>query len=493
MEAKMNKLPIRLLFAFVIAILPCFAISTVACSCLAIPSPYKAYEEATAVFIGKVVSSKDVPYEESIRDKKFTVSNRQFQFIIEESFKGAKKDSEIYISVGRIDSSCYQGFTVGETYLVYAYGNSGTILGSGACTRTDDVESAFDDIHYIRGLLRGAPEPRIYGAVARIGNDLKSESNLTEPIEGIKILIEGEKNQRFEVITNKQGFYSASKIPDGRYKLRPQLPDRYMSYFPAEEEVVLESQGTTDYERVQRGRSAYVKFNIGWNNKISGTVVDAEGNLVERAVVRLLPVERASEKMNPMYENIADHLGKDGKYEIHGKTPGNYILAVEVYAPFVSGVKTARTFYPEASSPEKAAVITLGESDELNLDIKLLPNQVMRQIEGVMVWSDGSPVAKNGHVYLEKLGNSEDKNNLRYDLERVDEQGLFTIQVFEDAEYWLNAGVGTLGLKFGEIPVDLWDRGVREIKAQPIKLKVNKDMPPLKVIIPLPEGLTAPK
>jgi hypothetical protein len=492
MENKMKKSLIRILLVLVIITLPYFAGSAQACSCFATPSPYKAYQDATAVFIGKVVSSKDVPYEESIGDKKFTVYERHFHFIVEESFKDTK-ESEIDISVGRVDSSCYQGFAIGESYLVYAYGNSGNILGSGACTRTNNLKWAFDDVHYIRAMVRGAPEPRIYGAVARIGNDPGSESALVEPLGGVKILIKGEKNQHFEALTDKQGFYSVTKIPDGRYKIRPVLPAKYMSYYPAEEEVFLDSQGGIDYEVVKRGRSVYARFDIGWNNRISGRVLDAEGQPVERAVVRLLPVERAADKMKPMFESIADHLGKDGKYVINGKTPGRYILAVEVYAPFVSGAKTARTYYPQAGSPEKAEVIVLGETAELNLDIKLLPGQVIRQIEGSIVWSDGSPVTKNGHVFLEKLGDSEDKNNVRYDLESVDGQGRFTVQVFENAEYFLNAEVGTLGVKFGNTSGDLWDQGIREIKAQPIKLKVSKDMQPLKIIIPLPEGLTAPK
>lgn len=483
----MHRFLLRILFAFVI-VLPYCALSTQACSCFAIPSPYKAYSEAAAVFIGKVVSSKDVPYEENVRDKKFTVYDRHFHFIVEESFKG-KKDAEIDINVGRIDSSCYRGFTIGERYLVYAYELSGTILGSGPCTRTNSIKTAFDDVHYIRAMLRGAPEPRIYGAVARVGNDLRSESVLVEPIAGIKVLIEGEQNQRFEALTDKQGFYSLTQIPDGKYKVRPVLPNGHVG----EVQIILDSQGGNDYERVQRGHSAYARFDIGWNNSISGRVVDAEGRPVERAVVRLLPVERASDKMNPTNEGIADHLGKDGKYGIHGKTPGRYILAVEVYAPFASGAQTARTYYPQASSPEKAEVIVLGESDDKSLDIRLLPGQVIRQIEGVMVWSDESPVTKNGFVFLEKLEDSTSKNNVRYDLEIGDKQGRFTVQLYENAEYWLNAQVGTLGVKFGNLSGTLWDQGIREIKAQPIKLKVSKDMPPLKIVIPLPEGLIAPK
>jgi hypothetical protein len=488
----MNKPLTRMSFALIIIVLPYFVRSSQACSCLPIPTPYNAYQEAAAVFIGKVVSSKDVAYEERIRDKQFTVYDRQFHFIIEESFKGTK-DTEVDINVGRIDSSCYQGFSIGESYLVYAYGNSGNILGSGACTRTNKIKWAFDDIHYIRAMLRGAPEPRIYGAVARSGNDLKSESALVEPIEGIKILIEGEKNQRFEAITNKQGFYSITKIPDGRYKVRPILPDKYMSYFPAEGEVILDTQGGTDYERVQRGRSAYARFDIGWNNKISGRVLDAEGNLVERAVVRLLPVERASEKMNPIYEGIADHLGKDGKYVITGQTPGRYVLAVEVYAPFLSTTKASRTYYPQADNPEKAKMIVLSESDNLSLDIKLMPDQVVRLIEGVLIWSDGRSVIEHGYVFLEKFENSDDKNNTRFDLSRIEGEGRFTVQVFEGAEYWLHAQVGTLGLDFGTGQNDLWDRGIQELKSQPMKLKVSRDNSPLRIVIPLPEGVSAPK
>src|SRR6185503_1699631 len=99
--------------------------------------------------------------------------------------------------------------------------------------------------------------------------------------------------------------------------------------------------------------------------------------------------------------------------------------------------KTARTYYPQAGNPEKAEVIVLGESDELKLEVRLLPQQVTRQIEGVMVWSYGSPVTKNGWVFLEKLDGSEGKINVRYDLGIVDRQGRFTVQGFENAEYWL--------------------------------------------------------
>ena len=83
---------------------------------------------------------------------------------------------------------------------------------------------------------------------------------------------------------------------------------------------------------------------------------------------------------------------------------------------------------------------------------------------------------------LEKLDGSIGKNKWKYDLEIVDRQGRFTVQVFENAEYWLKAQVGTLGVKFGNLVGNLWDQGIKEINAQPIKLKVSRDMQPLRII-----------
>jgi hypothetical protein len=167
-------------------------------------------------------------------------------------------------------------------------------------------------------------------------------------------------------------------------------------------------------------------------------------------------------------------------------------LAAEVYAPLAPGVNPARTYYPQAAAPDKAEVITIGESGELSLDIKLLPGQVTRQIEGVVLWPDGTPVEENAHVFLEKLENSEDKMNVRYDLARAEGGGRFTIQAFEGAEYWLHARVGTLGLNFGSSKNDLWDDGLQELKARPVWLKVGRSNAQL-IIIPLPEGSVIPK
>jgi hypothetical protein len=92
-----------------------------------------------------------------------------------------------------------------RVYLIYAYGNSAEALVSGACTRTNNLSYASDDLYYIHALLKGVPEPRVYGSVTRIDNDLtKPNSARVVPMEGVKVIIEGAGRQ-FEAVTNKQG------------------------------------------------------------------------------------------------------------------------------------------------------------------------------------------------------------------------------------------------------------------------------------------------
>src|SRR5215510_2380710 len=313
-----------------------------ACICGAPSSPYREYQDSKAVFVGKVISSKDVAVTEDIRGKTYTAYERVFQFSVTESFKGLKTSS-VEINLGRIDSDCFQGFGIGESYLVYAFGNSDLSLHSGVCSRTNNLSYAADDLHYIRELLKGVPEARVYGSVTRVDSDLggsKSGRRVT-PLAGIKILIEGKK-KNFEAVTDAQGLFSLSRIPDGKYKAHPLLPKRYMTYFPTEVEFILGSQEQTagDY-RLQHGSSAYASFQIGWNNNLDGRVVDAEGNPIQRVKVSVL-LPRSSSPVVIQRDSFDYH--QEGKFGFSGLNPGTYLLSADIRAPFTDNDR-ATTFY----------------------------------------------------------------------------------------------------------------------------------------------------
>jgi hypothetical protein len=278
MKKAVTKIAVLLLFICT----SYFRFEAKACVCDAQGSPYGEYQQSRAVFVGKPIGSKDQMVKEKDENRSFTVHERVFEFSVTETLKGPKTP-RVQINAGSVDSDCYRGFTIGESYLVYAFGDSNDSLSSSFCGRTNELVDAAGDLHYIRNLLKSIPEPRFYGSIVRVDSDLggtQSRRRVT-PLAGIKIVIEG-KSGSFESVSNDLGLFSLDRIPDGRYKARPVLPKKYMAYFPTYEEFILGSEQQWDYVRIQRGPSAYASFQIGWNNHLNGRVVDSEGNPIKR-------------------------------------------------------------------------------------------------------------------------------------------------------------------------------------------------------------------
>jgi hypothetical protein len=446
----------------------CAGFAVRACTCAAQSSPYQEYQESRAVFLGEVTGSKDIAVAQQVGDKTLRGTARVFQFSVSESLKGLKT-TQVEISAGWIDSTCYQGFTIGESYLVYAYGDSEKNLAFSSCGRTNNLSSAADDLHYIRDLMRGVPEPRVYGSVMRLDAS-PSGSTATprvSPTEGIKILIEG-KGKNFEAVTDKQGLFSLARLPDGKYKAHPLLPKKYRTYFPAEEEFILGSQEEVSSPRVQRGSTAYARFHIGWNNELSGRVLDSEGNAVVRAKVAVLLARDPA----PLIV-LGDHYAHrpEGKFEFYGLNPARYLLAVDIRAPFADPGRPTRFYYPGAAALDQASAIMIGESETIeDRDFRLPPGYLVRQIEGVLVWPNGVPVS-GGWVFIAAAKDSADEDK-QYDWGRTDELGRFSLQAFVGVEYWVHASSNSSG------------------KGEPVKVKVGKTNEPLKVVIPFPKPLS---
>ena len=461
-QSQMLMSPTKLAFLVAMIVLPQIAASVKGCVCFPLPTPYKAYREAKAVFVGKVLSSKDITAEEKVDDKSYTYYVRHFRFSVAESLKGLT-NSEIETSAGRIDTDCYRGFTIGESYLIYADGDSLETLGTGACTRTNNLQFVSDELHYLHALMKGKPEPRIYGAVTRVDNDItRATSARVVPIEGVKIMIEGE-GRKFEAVTNKEGLYSLNNVPDGRYKAKPIVSDK-RTYFPTEEEFVLSARPPSgDPFEVQQGITAYASFQIGWKNSISGRILDSEGNPIERAKAAVVLASGAS----PLtIEEDEDDDHQQGKYEFSGLTPGKYLLSVRIRAPFADNERPTRFYYPYVENIDQATAITVGETESLERDIRLPPEYLVRQISGTLVWPDGSTLSR-GWVFLADLRDSADEK--RYDATSTDEFGRFSLQAFVGAEYWVHAESNS------------------SEKGEPIKIRVGNANDPLKIIIPFPK------
>jgi hypothetical protein len=159
---------------------------------------------------------------------------------------------------------CQFGFEIGDAYLVYAYGDEkrGLITDS-FCWRTDALETALDDVHFLRALVKNRPEPRLYGSVQSMEKDALTNSFRYPYLEGIKIIAARGK-KRYVALTDKNGLYSFDNLPNGTYKVFPELPPgSEVLPFPTDEIVLTsgEELDSADY-RALTGRNAYAEFQI---------------------------------------------------------------------------------------------------------------------------------------------------------------------------------------------------------------------------------------
>src|SRR5688572_1335503 len=108
-------------------LLPFLAARADACSCAASETVCDAYKNASAIFVGTVLSDSQVTTQgegttfEGVK-KNFTYLEKVFRFSVEESLKGVES-AELDIQTASESTACGVEFRHGEKYLVYAYFN----------------------------------------------------------------------------------------------------------------------------------------------------------------------------------------------------------------------------------------------------------------------------------------------------------------------------------------------------------------------------------
>ncbi len=475
----------KILAVLFLIIYPFFIENVFACSCDANPAVYESFNTAGAVFTGKVISSRDVDIKRFFTNKngekiEYIDKERIFRFQVFEAFKGIK-GKEVDINAGETDNSCYSGFSINEEYLIYAQGKDETSLSHGFCSTSKNLEDAQGQIHFIREMLNGKPEPQVYGSVVRSDTFPNSNKRRITEMQGIKILLENSE-RKIETLTDKKGLFTFNNIPEGKYQLKPDLPAHYQPYYLQSGQVTVLSDGKIEFNlglgyELSEG-AAFAEFTLVWNNNVNVKVFDSEGKLVKFVAVRLLPI---SQPLMPIYSSYFSDKQNERGFSHSGKTPGNYYLTAEIYAPFENSDKI-RIFYPQSETPEKSTPIAIKETSELDFNIILPSKYVIREIKGQIFWSDGQPVDQT-HVALRKSETYKENNESNliedkgYDFTFTDDQGNFVLQGFENAEYWLHTS-------------SWWKIMDRTVKAEskPIKIKVGKSNEPLKIILTKPSN-----
>lgn len=430
--------------------------------------PCQAYGNAKAVFVGVVTGVEEKERKPRQRnpensrdaaDEDDMFTPRVFSFAVEEAFGGVS-GGEAKVATGRGAGDCGYHFVKGERYLVYAYSNRrGDGLATGICAPTKPAVNAAEELRFLRNLSLRAAGTTLSGAVI-LGHHLTEDAPpIDKRVVGLPITIEGEDVRR-EVLTDAEGRYQLIGLKAGTYTVRVTLPDDLFTY-RAEKKVTVAERGCGN-----------VSFGIADNGRISGSVIDADGQPVPEIVLELTRAEDAGAE-RPNYNFFS--TDKEGKFIVQPLEPGSYIIGVRLNGmsfPDAVSNRYPRTFYPGVSDIAQATPITITRAGEhaSGRMFHLPPRLTERTVEGVVVLADGRPAANASVGYQEILGREHTSD---YGVQ-VDAQGRFTVKVHEGFAYLIGAHINT--------------KDGKQMHAELIKINASAEIKPIKLVISEPNG-----
>jgi hypothetical protein len=420
----MNRLPLLLAI-----LLTSSAHSAVyACSC-GTGAPPVEFNQARAIFIGKVLGGTE-SWEEKTQDGiPHQLEAGNVRVVVEESFKG-DLSGEVIVSVASMKgTSCGDyGLKRHVSYIIYAYGGKdGNGLYTGPCSRTSPAngEYAKEDLDFLRNL----PAPGTGGNLqGHIWADLKAGG--ATPLPNVKVNIRAGDKLVSVVSTDSKGFFEVKKLQPGSYNVEPEFPENYMTERKSAE-VTIEDRG-----------AAVVGFEAYLNGIVLGTIVDRDGLGFNSAFLHL--VERGVEKGKSIYGHST---GEDGSFLVSGVPPGEYVLYLELAGKSYKDNK--RFYYPGAYEVAGAASIKVELGGKVEGLRFFLPEEFkVRTIQGQVIWEDGKPAANVEVMLLCPRSAKEYGFAVEFSptTARTDEEGKFELEGFTGEVYWLEArGVKTGG------------------------------------------------
>jgi hypothetical protein len=194
-------------------------------------------------------------------------------------------------------------------------------------------------------------------------------------IELLPIRMNYQRRAVARATTDEQGRYRLTRVPGGRYVIRPLAPTFVLAdnlgSGPGKTVVVDEGESVED-----------INFSMTRGAVITGRITDAEGRPVIAEFVRLDFLDERSQRLNLPYFSSDSRFETDdrGVYRMYGLPPGRYRVSVGNSRDDSMMVTTRgrraylRTFYPGVTVESEAKLVEVGAGAEATgIDIKLGP------------------------------------------------------------------------------------------------------------------------
>jgi protocatechuate 3,4-dioxygenase beta subunit len=447
-----------------------------ACTCGGAPTVCGAYAEADAVFIGSVQRIELPPAQKNPQGREYVAG--QIAYVqVEKAFKGVRNAQVVFRSWG---TSCDAEFKQGERWLFYArYNKENRSWSIGACGRSTRIEGAAEDLLYLQGLPASAQKTHISGRL---------EHYTDENIIGARVRIIGEK-KTYETYTDKNGVYEINGLPPGKYTVEPDIP------FGLKVRFSIQYDGDVDYSDnpkreilLKEKGCAGVAFFFNSATHISGRVFGADGRALAQTCLKLTPKDEDDENAGSSLWRI-DCTDEQGRYKLDEIPPGEYLLIVNYDGLISSDAPFPTAYYPGTFERQKASVVTLAEGDNLeNYDIHIPSQEATRVLQGLLVYSDGQPVAD------EFIRFEADKVKEGYSGAagtKTNAQGRFSLTVLQGLTGTLYGFMYTYKGEYENCPqlekvIKAQGRNVTAVKTRPLGLEINRDIEDIKLVFPFP-------
>ena len=186
------------------------------CVCAAFLTPKAEWQRSSLVFVGQVeAASPQFDAQERFRPQHAAVR-------VEEAFKGVQKGQ--LIQIDETGSDCQLKYSRGWRRLLYLSVQQGGSWLSPGCDRSNDPDSAPDDLRFLRALPKSAERTRISGEV-------KSSGKPSRPLSGVTVTLRQGGGPSTTAVTDAAGVFEVYDLPRGAYQVSIDVPKGFKADF----------------------------------------------------------------------------------------------------------------------------------------------------------------------------------------------------------------------------------------------------------------------
>jgi len=422
------------------------------------------FGRADVVFTGKVVGAKQqktvTDYEtvnegksdEKTTEKSVTYDVGEIYFEVVEAFGGTEKGARVTVHSNTGGGDCGVWFKRGETYLVFAgkensnassgitsltYGGAGEKLQPDAdrlwttlCSGTREIKTAEESLSYLRSLPKAGSGGTIVGRIDEAILNYKAENLSAKPMPNVKLQAgqtDGEKKV-FYGTSNQNGYFEI-KVPVGNYLVTPIL----------EPNLIFNNgyENKNQPLKIEDRKCESKIFRVENDSRISGKVLDANGNSYDDVMLELIPADK--KKNDNKFDYKFETVEENGTFSFKGVPLGRYILSVNFTNKPEDDSPFPTNFYPKTTVQTQAEVFTIEYGTKItDIVFQLPPKLKKRKVSGEVVWKNGKPVT-GAEVQLVDV--EFDKWLYINNEPKTDAKGDFTLEAFEGRKYKIKVTV----------------------------------------------------